>query len=43
MPIAEKGGRTVWINPFQGIARPNCHVELATLDDLADFLEEIGI
>jgi len=42
MPIAEKGGRTVWINPFQGIARPNCHVELATLDDLADFLEEIG-
>ncbi len=39
MPIAQKGGRTVWINPFKDIARPACDLELATLDDLAGFLE----
>lgn len=43
MPIQEKGGRTVWINPFPNIARPKCDVELASLDELAGFLENIVV
>ncbi len=41
MPIQQKGGRTVWINPFQNIARPKRDVELASLDELAGYLENI--
>lgn len=41
MPIQQKGGGTVWINPFQNIARPECDVELASLDELAGFLDNI--
>ncbi|NMB01635.1 MAG: hypothetical protein GX971_09005, partial [Firmicutes bacterium] len=38
MPIKQKGGRTVWLNPFRNIARPTCDLEVETLDDLAEYL-----
>lgn len=41
MPIKQKGGRTVWLNPFRNIARPTCDVEVETLDDLAGYLETL--
>ncbi len=43
MPIKQKGGRTVWINPFQDIERPECDVELASLDELAGFLDRLTV
>ena len=43
MPIQQKGGQTVWINPFQNIARPTCDLELASLDELAGFLENMTL
>lgn len=41
MPIQQKGGYTVWLNPFVNITRPVCDDELATLDDLAVFLDTL--
>lgn len=38
MPVEEIGGRTVWINPYPNIARPQCDVELRTLQDLSQYL-----
>jgi FMN phosphatase YigB (HAD superfamily) len=38
MPIQQKGGRTVWLNPFPNIERPVCDVEVETLDELAGYL-----
>ena len=41
MPIKQKGGRTVWLNPFSNIQRAECDLELATLDDLAGYLNDL--
>lgn len=41
MPIKQKGGRTVWLNPFPNIQRAECDLELATLDDLAWYLNDL--
>lgn len=41
MPIAQLGGKTVWLNPFTGIDCPDCDLMLSTLDDLAEYLDGI--
>lgn len=41
MPIKEKGGRTVWLNPFPNIQRAECDLELQTLDDLVGYLKTL--
>ncbi|NMB01242.1 MAG: HAD family hydrolase [Firmicutes bacterium] len=41
MPIKEKGGRTVWLNPFPNIQRAECDLELHTLDDLVGYLKTL--
>ena len=38
MPVAELGGRTVWMNPYPNIRRPHCDVELRTLQELCAYL-----
>lgn len=42
MPIERKGGSTVWINPFKNIAKAKCDLELACLDELAEFLHTLA-
>lgn len=41
MPIAQIGGQTVWMNPFTNITRPNCDLELDSLDKLAAYLKTL--
>lgn len=41
MPIKLKGGHTVWLNPFPNIVRPECDLELQTLDELAGYLQTL--
>ncbi len=41
MPIAQCGGRTAWMNPFERVSHHECDIELATLEELADFLNTI--
>lgn len=38
MPIAELGGKTVWLNPYPGIRRAKCDTELRTLPELCTYL-----
>lgn len=38
MPVAELGGRTVWLNPYPHIRSPRCDVELRTLQELCTYL-----
>ncbi|MEA5050566.1 MAG: HAD family hydrolase [Oscillospiraceae bacterium] len=40
-PLAALGARTVWINPYEGVAKPPCDVELKTTADLARFLDSL--
>jgi len=42
MPVARMGGRTVWINPYPQVAKAACDVELASLDELADYLDGLS-
>ncbi|NLU25023.1 MAG: HAD family hydrolase [Clostridiales bacterium] len=41
MPIAELGGKTVWMNPYPKIETPVCDRSLATLDELASYLDTL--
>lgn len=41
MPIRERGGLTVWLNPFKNVFRPACNRELSTLDDLTVYLHTL--
>lgn len=41
MPIAQVGGQTVWMNPFTNITRPNCDLELESLDELTAYLKTL--
>lgn len=41
MPIAALGGKTVWMNPYAGIDPPVCDRTLATLDELAAYLDTV--
>lgn len=40
-PLAAKGAKTIWINPYPNIAKVKCDKELKTTVDLANFLETL--
>lgn len=41
MPIAQLGGRTVFINPYSSVNKPMCDMELKDVNELSDFLENL--
>lgn len=40
-PLAARGAKTVWINPYPNIAKVKCDMELKTTVDLTRFLETL--
>lgn len=40
-PLAVRGAKTIWINPYPNIAKVKCDIELKTTVDLTNFLETL--